>query len=75
MDMSLSELRELVMDREAWHPLEKGTATQGIILAWKIPGTEEPGRLQSMGSQRENAEGLPSPCPGCQGTHHGGPVP
>ena len=33
-------------------PLEKGTATQGIILAWKIPGTEEPGGLQSMGSQR-----------------------
>ena len=33
-------------------PLEKGTATHAIILAWKIPGTEEPGGLQSMGSQR-----------------------
>ena len=32
--------------------LEKGVATHSSILAWKIPGTEEPGRLQSMGSQR-----------------------
>ena len=31
--------------------LEKGTATHSSILAWKIPWTEEPGRLQSMGSQ------------------------
>ena len=27
------------------HPLEKGTATHSSILAWRIPGTEEPGRL------------------------------
>ena len=33
-------------------PLEKGMATHSSILAWKIPCTEEPGRLQSMGSQR-----------------------
>ena len=33
-------------------PLEKGMATQSSILAWRIPWTEEPGRLQSMGSQR-----------------------
>ena len=32
--------------------LQKGTATRSIILAWRIPRTEEPGRLQSMGSQR-----------------------
>ena len=32
--------------------LEKETATHSSILAWKIPWTEEPGRLQSMGSQR-----------------------
>ena len=32
--------------------LEKGTATHTNILAWRIPWTEEPGRLQSMGSQR-----------------------
>ena len=32
--------------------LEKEMATHSNILAWRIPGTEEPGRLQSMGSQR-----------------------
>ena len=32
-------------------PLEKETATHSSILAWKIPWTEEPGRLQSTGSQ------------------------
>ena len=33
-------------------PLEKEMATYSSTLAWKIPWTEEPGRLQSMGSQR-----------------------
>ena len=33
-------------------PLEKGMATHSSILAWRIPWTEERGRLQSMGSQR-----------------------
>ena len=33
-------------------PLEKEMATQASVLAWKIPWTEEPGRLQSSGSQR-----------------------
>ena len=33
-------------------PLEKGVATHSSILAWRVPWTEEPGRLQSMGSQR-----------------------
>ena len=33
-------------------PLEKEVATHSSILAWRIPRTEEPGRLQSMGSQR-----------------------
>ena len=32
--------------------LEKEMATHSSSLAWKIPCTEEPGRLQSMGSQR-----------------------
>ena len=32
--------------------LEKGMATHSSILAWRIPWTEEPGRLQSMGLQR-----------------------
>ena len=33
-------------------PLEKGMATHSSIPAWRIPWTEEPGRLQFMGSQR-----------------------
>ena len=33
-------------------PLEEEMATHSSILAWKIPWTEEPGRLQSTGSQR-----------------------
>ena len=33
-------------------PLEKEMATHSSILAWRIPSTEEPGRLKSMGSQR-----------------------
>jgi len=33
-------------------PLEKEMETHSIILTWRIPWTEEPGRLQSMGFQR-----------------------
>ena len=33
-------------------PLEEGMATHSNILAWRIPWTEEPGELQSMGWQR-----------------------
>ena len=33
-------------------PLEEGMATHSSILAWRIPQTEEPGKLQSIGSQR-----------------------
>ena len=98
MDVSLSEFRELVMDREAWgrrqwhptpvvlpgkshgcpqgawcaavhgvarsqtpsdftftfhfHALEKEMATHSSVLAWRIPGTGDPGGLPSMGSHR-----------------------
>ena len=46
--MQESQVRSL--DRE--DPLEKGMATHYSILAWRIPWTEEPGRLQSVGLQR-----------------------
>ena len=37
-------------------PLEEGMTTHCSILAWRIPWTEEPGGLQSMGSQRVGYE-------------------
>ena len=39
-------------------PLEKGMATHSSILAWRIPWTEEPGGLQSMGSESDTTERL-----------------
>ena len=40
-------------DSLGWEdPLEKGTATHSSILAWRIPWTEEPGGIQSIGLQR-----------------------
>ena len=47
---AMQETRVLSLGRE--DPLEKGMATHSSILAWKIPWKEEPGRLQSRGSQR-----------------------
>ena len=40
------------------NPLKKGTATHSSILAWRIPRTEEPGGLQSMGLQMDTIEQL-----------------
>ena len=42
------------LDRE--DPLEKEMATHFTILAWEIPWIEEPGRLQSMGSQKSRTQ-------------------
>ena len=39
-------------------PLEKGMAVNSCILAWSIPWTEEPGGLQSMGSESDTTERL-----------------
>ena len=39
-------------------PLEKGLATHSSILTWRIPWTEEPGGLQSMGSQKVRLDGM-----------------
>ena len=52
-------VKNLLAMQETWvqplvqeDPLEKEMATHSSILAWRIPRTEEPGRLQSVGSQR-----------------------
>ena len=48
-----AEMRETWVRSLGWKdPLEEGVAAHSSILAWKIPWTEEPGGLQSMGSQR-----------------------
>ena len=75
VDMNLSELQEIVKDKEVWHAavhgvvkswtrlsdftftfhfhaLEKEMETHSSILAWRIPGTGEPGGLPSLGSHR-----------------------
>ena len=45
-------MRETWVGSLGWEdPLEEGMATHSSILAWRIPWTEEPGRLQSMGLQ------------------------
>ena len=55
----LVKMQNLLLRRQRWvqflgqeDPLEKEMATHSSILAWKIPWTEEPGGLQSMGLQR-----------------------
>ena len=48
---AMQETRVQSLGRE--DPLEKGMAIHSSILAWRIPWTEDPGGLQSMGSQRE----------------------
>ena len=48
---AIQETRLQFLDQE--DPLEKGMATHFSILAWKIPWTEEPGGLQSMGLQKK----------------------
>ena len=40
-----------------FHPLEKEMAAHSTFLAWRIPGTGEPGRLPSMGSHRAGHDG------------------
>ena len=47
---SMQETRVQSLDQE--DSLEKEMATHSSIVGWEIPWTEEPGRLQSMGSQR-----------------------
>ena len=52
MVKNLPEMCEIWVHSLDWEDaLEKGTATHSSIIAWRIPWTEEPGRLQSMGAQ------------------------
>ena len=50
---NLPAMRETQVQSLDWEdPLEKRMATHSSILAWRIPSTEEPGGLQSTGSER-----------------------
>ena len=54
----MQETQETRIQSLGWeNPLKEGMATHFSVLAWKIPWTEEPGRLQSIGLQR--VEGFP----------------
>ena len=53
MVKNLPAMREVWVHSLGWEdPLEKETATHSSILVWRIPWTEESGRLQSVGLQR-----------------------
>jgi len=50
---AIQEMQETGVQSLDWEdPLEEGMDTHSSILAWRIPWTEEPGGLQSMGLQR-----------------------
>ena len=52
MMKNLPAMRETRVQSPGWEdPLEEGMAMHSRILAWRIPWTKEPGRLQSVGSQ------------------------
>ena len=52
---NLPAVHETWVEFLGWEdPLEKEMATHSSILAWRIPWTEEPGGLQSMGSQKSD---------------------
>ena len=53
MVKNLPAMQETRIQSLGWeNPLEKGMATYSSIRAWRIPRTEQPGGLQSMGLQR-----------------------
>ena len=62
MVKNLPAIREILVWSLGWEDLlEKGMATHSGIVAWKIPWTEEPGGLQSMGLQRIGHDWVPRP--------------
>ena len=55
LEKNLPAMQETRVRSLGWEdPLEKEIATHSSILAWRIPRTEVPGRLQSMGSQESD---------------------
>ena len=66
----LPAVQEMWVRSLGWEdPLEKGMAIHSSILAWKIPWTEKPGMLQSMGSPRVRHDLVTKPA---HGTNPGG---
>ena len=64
MVKNLPAMRETWVPSLGWEdPLEKGMATHASILAWRIPWTEEPGGVQSIGSQRVGHDGVTNTYP------------
>ena len=49
---SSGDIGDVVLSLDKEDPVEEQMTTYSSILAWRIPWTEEPGRLQSIGSQR-----------------------
>ena len=58
MVKSLPTVRETRVQSLGWKDLEKEMATHSSILAWRMPWMEEPGGLQSIGSQRIGHDGV-----------------
>ena len=71
MVKNLPAMRETQVQSLGWDdPLEKGMATHSSILAWRISWSEDPGRLQSLGSQRfrynwSDLANTPTHCTAC----------
>ena len=55
LSVSAGDVETYVPSLGQENPLEEETAAHSSILAWEIPWTEEPGRLQSIGWQKESA--------------------
>ena len=52
LPVNVGNVRDIVQSLGLEDPLEESTATSSSVLAWRIPWTEGPGRLQSTGSKR-----------------------
>ena len=53
--LAMQETQEMLVQSLGWKdPLEEEMATHSTIVPWRIPWTEEPGGLQSMGSQESD---------------------